>query len=427
MPTVSAPLIPQAKSMGLRHLRSLLVAAFVLSPVLGGAQTPTTRPTPEQARILLQTRPDLVQQLRERMMSSGMSPDQIRARLRAEGYPEDLLDAYMPGARGEAGAPSATALRAVQELGIADSTELANGFSTDTLRGDSLRLRRLVFRADTSLLSRTQSPFRPDTIRDRAARDSVLRLVTSPDSGFVIFGLDVFRSSTSQFQPNLAGPVDANYRLGPGDRLVLILTGDVEASYSLDVTREGFVVIPQVGQLYVNNLTLGELENLLYSRLGRVYSGVRRGGGTTRFSINVARLRANQVFVVGDVQRPGSYTVSSAGTALTALYAAGGPTINGSLRTIEVRRGGRTVDALDVYDYLIRGDASHDGHERLAIEGANGRDPIVGSVDEATTPVRHGVPRARRRSVGGHRCRVDERRRARRHRGRPLPRTQPLL
>ena len=346
--------------MSFRHLRSLLVAAFFLSPALVvGAQTPTTKPTPEQARILLQTRPDLVQQLRERMMSSGMTPEQIRARLREEGYPEDLLDAYMPGARGEAGTPSPTALRAVQELGIADSTELANGFSTDTL-GDSLHLRRPIFRADTSILARTQSPFRPDTIRDRAARDSVLRLVTSPDSGFVIFGLDVFRASTSQFQPNLAGPVDANYRLGPGDRLVLILTGDVEASYSLDVTREGFVVIPQVGQIYVNNLTLGELDNLLYSRLGRVYSGVRRGGGTTRFSINVARLRSNQVFVVGDVQRPGSYTVSSAGTALTALYAAGGPTINGSLRTIEVRRGGVTVDTLDVYDYLIRGDASHD-------------------------------------------------------------------
>jgi protein involved in polysaccharide export with SLBB domain len=105
---------------------------------------------------------------------------------------------------------------------------------------------------------------------------------------------------------------------------------------------------------------LGELDNLLYSRLGRVYSGVRRGGGSTRFSVSVARLRTNQVFVVGDVQSPGSYSVSSAGTALSALYAAGGPSINGSLRRIEVRRGGQVVDALDVYDYLIRGDASHD-------------------------------------------------------------------
>lgn len=383
-------IIPQAKAMRFHHLRSLLVAAFFLLPVGRlAAQVPTTKPTPEQARALLQARPDLVEQLRQRMMSSGMTPDQIRARLRAEGYPENLLDAYMPGARGDAGQPSSTVLRAVQELGIADSTDLLglNPLANDTLGLDSLRGR--TFRSDTSILTRTVSPFRPDTIRDRMARDSVIRLITNRDSGFVVFGLDVFRASTTQFQPNLAGPVDGNYRIGPGDRLVLILTGDVEESYALDVTREGFIVIPQVGQVYVNNLTLAELDTLLYSRLGRVYSGVRRGGGSTRFSINVARLRSNQVFVVGDVQRPGSYMVSSAGTALTALYAAGGPSINGSLRRIEIRRGGRTVDTLDVYDYLIRGDASHDVRLQtgdivfVAVHGPRAR--VVGEVVRPAT------------------------------------------
>ena len=384
MPTVSAPLIPQAKSMGLRHLRSLLVAAFVLSPVLGGAQTPTTKPTPEQARILLQTRPDLVQQLRERMMSSGMSPDQIRARLRAEGYPENILDAYMPGVTGDVGgAVSPTVFRAVQDLGIADSSDVAGmqGFGSTSYGGRS--------RADTSILLRVEPSLRLDTLRAGPARDSVLHLLTSRDSGYVIFGLDVFRSSTSQFQPNLAGPVDANYRLGPGDRLVLVLTGDVEASYSLDVTREGFVVIPQVGQLFVNNVTLGDLESLLYTRLGRVYSGVNRRGGSTRFSVSVARLRSNQVFVVGDVLHPGSYAVSSAGTAFSALYAAAGPSVNGSLRRIEIRRGGRVVDTLDVYDYLLRGDASHDPRLQtgdivfVPVHGARAR--VVGEVVRPAT------------------------------------------
>jgi polysaccharide export outer membrane protein len=380
---------PQANLSRFRHLRSLLVAAFFLLPVAASAQVPTTRPTAEQARILLQTRPDLVEQIRQRMMTEGMTPEQIRARLRAEGYPENLLDAYMPGARGQAGPPSATVLRALQELGIADSTDLfgIGDLENDTLRIDSLRARSV--RPDTALLSRFVSPFRPDTIRDRAARDSVIRLITSPDSGFVVFGLDVFRSSTTQFQPNLAGPVDAGYRLGPGDRLVLILSGDVEQSHSLEVTREGFIVVPQVGQIYVNDLTLADLDNLLYSRLGRVYSGVRRGGGTTRFSVHVARLRTNQVFVVGAVQRPGSYSVSSAGTALTALYAAGGPSINGSLRRIEVRRGGQLVDALDVYDYLIRGDASHDVRLRsgdivfVPVHGPRAR--VVGEVVRPAT------------------------------------------
>jgi protein involved in polysaccharide export with SLBB domain len=155
--------------------------------------------------------------------------------------------------------------------------------------------------------------------------------------------------------------VDANYRIHPGDRLVLVLTGDVEQSYTLDVTREGFIIIPQVGQVWVNNLTLGELENVLYSRLGRVYSGVRRGAGaTTRFYITPARLSSNQIYVTGDVLRPGSYRVSSAGTALTALYAAFGPSDNGSLRQILIRRGGVAVDTLDVYNYLLNGDTSRD-------------------------------------------------------------------
>jgi protein involved in polysaccharide export with SLBB domain len=138
--------------------------------------------------------------------------------------------------------------------------------------------------------------------------------------------------------------------------LVLILTGDVEEAYTLNVTREGFVVIPQVGQVYVANLTLGQLEDQLYARLRRVYSGVRRGSGaTTKFQVSLARLRNIQVFVVGDVVRPGAYQVSGAGTVLTALYAAGGPTTNGSFRKVEVRRGDKLVSTIDIYDYLLHG------------------------------------------------------------------------
>ena len=296
--------------------------------------------------MLLQTRPDLVAQLRQRFLVSGMTRDQVHARLRTEGYPEDLLDSYLPGAAGDGAAPSDDVFRAVRQLGIVDSADVdrlvaLSGRSANSARagnsviGDSLRL--VV-----------------------SARDSV-RLAAAADSGFAIFGLDVFRSTTTQFDPATTGPVDANYRLGPLDRLVLILTGDVEASYSLDVTREGFIVIPQVGQIYVANLTLGQLEQVLASRLGRVYSGIRRDNqGTTRFSISVARLRSNQVYVLGDVLHPGSYVISSAGTALTALYAAAGPTINGTLRNVTIRRGDRVVSTLDVYDYLLRGDATHD-------------------------------------------------------------------
>ena len=263
-------------------------------------------------------------QLRQRFATSGLTREQVHARLRAEGYPEDLLDASLPGMTGAAEVPSDDVFKAVRALGIMDSTDVA------TLQGISPSQR---------VRTAPQEKF------DSAAfvRDS-LRLKAESDSGFAIFGLDVFRSSTSQFEANLAGPVDANYRLGPATSSCSSSQATSKRGHSLDVTREGFVVIPQVGQIYVANLTLGQLDQLLGARLSRVYSGVRGNNqGTTRYSVSVARLRANQVYVVGDVQRPGSYTVSSAGTALTALYAAGGPTVNGTLRRVDVRRGGRTV------------------------------------------------------------------------------------
>src|ERR1019366_7952761 len=318
----------------------LLVAAFATA---GTAQVPTT----QQAQQMLQN-PDLVNQLRQQLLMSGLTPDQVRARLTAEGYPPNMLDAYLPG--GTAGArdslPGDDVFNAMRALGVSDSADV------ETLRGAGNQYQRALRARRDSLTGRTIDPrtglprAEPDTARKPASEQ--------------IFGLNVFRSTTSEFQPNLSGPVDANYRLGPGDQLVLILTGDVELTRTLDVTREGFVLIPQVGQIPVANLTLAQLESVLYARLGRVYSGVKREGATTRFSVSVSKLRSNQIFVNGDVDRPGSYRISSAGTALTALYAAGGPSDIGSLRNISVRRGGKTVATLDVYDYLLRGDASGD-------------------------------------------------------------------
>ena len=341
-------------------LRLLAVAAFLfIVPSLLPAQTP------EQ---VLQN-PALLQELRSRIMSSGLTPDQVRARLRAEGYPENLLDAYLgQGESVDAGQSAAAGsqddiFNAVAALGIVDTVDALSLRCSAADINDTT-----VTAADTVNIGRVQALARKAAIRracaDRKARmgmsDSA-QLRNAVDSGFIIFGLNTFRENNSLFDPNLNGPVDANYRLGPGDRLSLILTGDVNAAYTLDVTREGFIVVPQAGQIYVANLTLGQLETILYTRLGRVYSGVRRGpGATTRFSISPVRLRSNQVFVLGEVLTPGSYRISSAATALSALYASRGPTDNGSLRDIQIKRAGKTIETLDVYDYLINGDASHD-------------------------------------------------------------------
>jgi len=266
--------------------------------------------------------PGLADVIRQRIGQSGMTPDQIRARLQASGYPPTLLDAYLgaqtPGQPSPV--PGAQELAAIQSLGVPGVASAGEILPVDT---------------------------------------GLVRAVSRGKSG--VFGVDVFQRTTTQFLPLLAGPVPADYKLGPGDQLVLILTGDVELAYTLQVTREGFILIPQVGQLFVSNLTLDQLRDVLYTRLGRVYSGVRRSpGATTRFDISVANVRANQAYVVGEVAQPGAYQISSLGTVLTALYAAGGVTERATLRGVEVRRFGKVVATFDLYDYLLRGDTKHD-------------------------------------------------------------------
>ncbi len=332
--------------VGLALAAGLAALVPALSAQVPGQQLPGGQPpTPQQAEELLRTQPQLVERLRQRLLQSGLTPDQVRSRLRAAGYPEALLDAYLPGADSTGTATVGPhTLDAVRALGVLSDEEADSLRFVDSTLVVSDSLRALL---DSIGLVKADS-LRADSLADSLA---VLR-----GGKLKLFGIETFRRSSSRFQPVQSGPVDQNYRLGPGDVLVLILTGDVERSHTLDVTREGFVVIPQVGQVYVANLTLGQLEDQLYTRLGRVYSGVRWGAGAgTRFQLSIARLRSIQVFVAGDVVRPGAYQMSSAGTVLTALYAAGGPTANGSFRHVEIRRGSTLVDSLDLYEYLLRG------------------------------------------------------------------------
>ena len=348
----------------MRAIRYVYAAALLLIPAVAplAQQTPAIPTDPQTAALLM-----------ERLRASGLSLAQVRARLQAEGYPSSLLDAYMGKPGAGVPVPTSEVFSAVRSLGIMDSLGL------DSLRTGRVRRKRdevpvdpmLVEFADSLGVAVDSIDVVADSLPEdigrrldawRAAKYRADRLRrTRIDSGYTIFGLAVFDEENTQFDANLAGPVDPNYRVGPGDELVLILTGDVEDSYELPVTREGFIVIPQVGQVSVANLTLAQLDEVLFSRLRRVYSGVGRNpNASTRFSVSVARLRSNQVYVVGDVEMPGSYRVSSAGTAMSALYAAGGPTPNGSLRRVEVRRGGGTVATLDVYDYLLRGSSAND-------------------------------------------------------------------
>jgi protein involved in polysaccharide export with SLBB domain len=188
-----------------------------------------------------------------------------------------------------------------------------------------------------------------DSVQLRSRRDS---------TELPIFGLDVFTRATSRFQPLLSGPPPDNYRIGPGDQIVMVLTGEVELVREIEVTREGFIVVEQVGQIAVANLSMAELRALLRSRLARSYSGIERG--TVNFTVTISEFRTNQIYVTGEVTQPGAYQLSSVATAMNALYAAGGPTRLGNMRRVQInRRTGERV-TLDLYPYLLDGDISQD-------------------------------------------------------------------
>ncbi len=320
-----------------------------------------------QVQQLLQ-QPGLGELLRQRIQQSGLTADQIRAQLQAMGYSPNLIDQYLPqGISGGAGLgaaapmPTSEMLRAVTALGIGGFVPVADSlaFRRDSVlltRGDSLLLDSLSLRVGFDSI-----PTRRDSLGFlRIDSLGAIRLADRLHRPRV-FGLDVFRRAGTQFTPLASGPVDPDYRLGPGDELVLIVTGQVEQAYQLPVTREGFIVIAQVGQIFVNNLTLDQLRDVLYARLGRVFSGVGRGpGARTQFQLALSKVRANQVFVTGEVARPGAYTVNALGTVMNALYAAGGPTERGDFRSVRVLRSSRLVTTLDLYDYLLSGKTQND-------------------------------------------------------------------
>jgi protein involved in polysaccharide export with SLBB domain len=174
------------------------------------------------------------------------------------------------------------------------------------------------------------------------------------------FGHDVFKNARSTFfAPATDVNVTADYVVGPGDSLSVLLTGNQNSQYFLDVQRDGTINFPEIGSINVSGLTFPEVRNLISERVSEQMIGVRA-------STTLGELRSIRVYVLGEVRRPGSFTVNSLSKMAHALLASGGVTEIGTLRRIELKRAGVTVETLDLYDILLRGDMS--GNERLQPE-----------------------------------------------------------
>ena len=194
-----------------------------------------------------------------------------------------------------------------------------------------------------------------------------------------VYGSDLF-DAPQAYAADSALPAPADYLLGPGDEVRLEVWGPVDFSSSLTIDRNGQVNLPKVGVVTLAGVAVRDLEKTLRAQLGKVF---------TNFSVNASlgRLRGIQVYVVGQARQPGTFQLSSLSTLVNALFASGGPNTNGSMRNIELKRGGKTMSTLDLYDFIAKGNKAGDlpllSGDVIVIPPVGPRVAVTGAFDQA--------------------------------------------
>ena len=192
-----------------------------------------------------------------------------------------------------------------------------------------------------------------------------------------IYGVNLFHNVPSTFSPSNLAPVSSDYVLGPEDELRVRIWGQINYSGNLRVDRSGDIYLPQAGTVHVAGLQFSALDQHLRAAVGRNYRNFD-------LSVDIGRIRSMQVYVTGQARRPGVYTVSSLSSLVDALFASGGPSPQGSLRHIQLKRDGKTIADFDLYALLIHGDKSSDvrllPEDVLYIPAAGSQVALTGSI-----------------------------------------------
>ena len=167
------------------------------------------------------------------------------------------------------------------------------------------------------------------------------------------YGYDLFEGNEEAFKPNIDIPIPSDYVVGPGDTFNVQLYGKENATYTVAVSREGFVNFPEIGPISLAGLTFSQAQEMINKAITEQMIGVKS-------SVTMGTLRTIRVFVLGESMKPGSYVVTSLSTMTNALFVSGGITSIGSLRNIQLKRKGEIITSLDLYDLLLKGDTKHD-------------------------------------------------------------------
>ncbi len=388
-----------------------------------GNLTPSFSLSSGQIIDILQQNPDLVLELKsqvaDRMQEQGMQIDandisdemlydqiagnaglraNITSYLRARGYvSDDELQTAASGIGAGDGAGigqrslatgSINTSRSPSESGLdnGQSRLEAGGLpgtttrSTSSTGGQNPAEKRDQVNSSTDLpkVLRLPAPYNLRSLRDLYTQipDQVAHLKRFGSEVFLNRDLVTARGVSARDTP-LDIPIGPDYVIGPGDTLTIDMWGSVTVSVTRVVDRSGRILLPEAGSVQVAGLPLERAQSLIGNALKQQYRNAQA-------VVTVSHLRSVRVYVVGDVQRPGGYDISSLATPLSALYAAGGPTATGSLRTLRHFRGQQLVEEVDLYDFLLHGVRNGSSHfesgDTLLIPPAGPQVAVYGAV-----------------------------------------------
>ncbi len=201
-------------------------------------------------------------------------------------------------------------------------------------------------------------------------------------SSLPIFGFDVFERARIDFNPEIYGPVDENYPLGPGDELIITVWGEVELRHDVIINRDGQIFIDNVGLIKLAGLTLKQAHKRLFHRMGQSYSSLLNKKAF--LDVSLGKLRSIRLYVIGDVRSPGIFTVPALSSPLQMLFYAGGLRKTASLRNIKVIRNDRVIATLDFYEFLKKGkefsNVRLQTHDVILVPTATKRVTMTGAV-----------------------------------------------
>lgn len=178
--------------------------------------------------------------------------------------------------------------------------------------------------------------------------------------GIRVFGRDVFTNRNLTFAPNQNLATPENYKLGPGDEIIIDIWGTNQNTIRQTITPEGYINVPDLGLMSLNGMTVQEADKYLRRQLSRIYSALDGESASSDCKLTLGQIRTIQINVLGDVAVPGTYELSSFANVFHALYRAGGFSSLGGLRNVHLVRGGKPVQTIDMYDFILKGKSSDD-------------------------------------------------------------------